>query len=66
MSHHSWVRETRFAVTRGGLLALVLISSALFWSPLAGAEPHRGRPDPTAEPKRSYGSIDVIMYQTSW
>jgi hypothetical protein len=59
MDHRSWVRERR-------LLALVLLSSALVWSSIAGAEPARGRPDPAAEPKRSYGSVDVIMYQTSW
>jgi len=56
----------RNARTAYGLCALVLIGIALFWSPLAVAEPGRGRTNLSPEPKRSYASIDVIMYQTSW
>jgi len=54
-------------VKRGGIgcvmLALVLMGSVAAWIPAATA----GQAPATAgEPKRSYGSIDVIMYQTSW
>jgi hypothetical protein len=35
----------------------------LNWSSAAIAGPQGAI---TGEPKRSYGSIDVIMYQTSW
>jgi hypothetical protein len=66
MGQRSWGKEKQETGTTRGLLALVLISIMLVWSSSAGADPHRGRPEPTAEPKRSYGSIDVIMYQTSW
>ena len=61
-----WTRERREAGSTRGRYALVLIGIALFWSMIAAAEPGRGRPDPSAEPQRSYGAIDVIMYQTSW
>ncbi len=48
-----------------GLCALVLICIAIFWSSLARAETRRGGPI-EGDPKRSYGAIDVIMYQTNW
>jgi len=66
MGQGSWIKERREAGSTRGLYALVLIGIALFWSTIAAAEPGRGRPDPSAEPQRSYGAIDVIMYQTSW
>ncbi|MHB8844897.1 MAG: hypothetical protein ACYC7L_09130 [Nitrospirota bacterium] len=41
----------------------VLFSVALSGSSMAAAAP---RSPVEGEPKRSYGSIDVVMYQTSW
>ena len=66
MGHRSGVKELREARTARVLCALVLLGIALCWSPIARAEPRRGGADLSAAPKRSYGSIDVIMYQTSW
>jgi len=48
------------------VLPALLLSVMLSWSSAAVAEPGRGRPELSVEPKRSYGAIDVIMYQTSW
>jgi hypothetical protein len=45
------------------MLAMALFVSALIWSSTAAAGQGGGL---TGEPKRSYGAIDVIMYQTSW
>ncbi len=42
------------------LLVLLLV---LAWAAVAGAGPQTAM---QAEPKRSYGSVDVILYQTSW
>jgi hypothetical protein len=66
MDHGARDKEKRKAGSMSGLGVLALICIALFWSPFAGAEPGRGRPDLSSEPKRSYAAIDVIMYQTSW
>jgi hypothetical protein len=48
--------------------AIFLLAGILLLSvSIAGAESSARKADPSAnEPKRSYGSIDVIMYQTSW
>ncbi len=40
--------------------ALLLAGMIILYSAQASADPSAG------EPKRSYGAIDVIMYQTSW
>jgi hypothetical protein len=45
------------------LLAVGLFGGVLAWSSNAAAGPAGGI---TGDPKRSYGAIDVIMYQTSW
>ena len=66
MDQRSWTKARREAGAARGRYALALIGIALFWSTIAAAEPGRGRSDVSAEPKRSYGAIDVIMYQTSW
>lgn len=42
------------------VLLLIVFSAAVAWTAGAIAKTNEG------EPKRSYGSIDVIMYQTSW
>jgi hypothetical protein len=63
MGHRSGVREGR---DFRGFCALVLVCVALFWSSPAFADPGRGGTDPSAEPKRSYGAIEVILYQTNW
>jgi hypothetical protein len=65
MGHGSWVNKMRDARATTGLCALVLICIAIFWSSLARAETRRGGPI-EGDPKRSYGAIDVIMYQTNW
>jgi glutaredoxin len=36
------------------------------WSSVATAERNLGRQGADREPQRSYGAIDVILYQTSW
>jgi len=48
------------------LRPILVLGMLLAWSSVVTAEPGRGRPDLSAEPQRSYGSIDVILYQTSW
>jgi hypothetical protein len=45
------------------VLSTILFGMLLNWSSAAIAGPQGAI---TGEPKRSYGSIDVIMYQTSW
>ncbi|MEK6742828.1 MAG: hypothetical protein AABZ15_04430 [Nitrospirota bacterium] len=45
------------------VVSTLLLSIVLSWSLVAVAAP---RGAIAGEPKRSYGSIDVIMYQTSW
>ena len=45
---------------------ILVLGMLLAWSSVVTAEPGRGRPDLSTEPQRSYGSIDVILYQTSW
>jgi len=45
------------------LSAFIVLSIALTWSAAAVAAP-RGAIE--GDPKRSYGAIDVVMYQTSW
>jgi hypothetical protein len=63
------VKEVLFGNMRRGwfgmkvVLAVALIGSALIWSSMAAAGQSGGI---AGEPKRSYGAIDVIMYQTSW
>ena len=49
-------------------IGIVLSLSVLFVSASAfGADPGGGsKPELTVEPQRSYGSINVILYQTSW
>jgi hypothetical protein len=42
---------------------LIVFCMACAWSTAAVAGP-RGPLE--GEPKRSYGAIDVVMYQTSW
>ena len=39
---------------------VIVLSLGLAWAAAAAPKANDG------EPKRSYGSIDVIMYQTSW
>jgi hypothetical protein len=39
---------------------LIAVCMALAWSAAAATKTNEG------EPRRSYGAIDVIMYQTSW
>lgn len=66
MGHRSYARNRdRLGIRQGGG-AITLICIALVWSSLALAEPGRGSADRSAGPKRSYGAIDVILYQTSW
>jgi hypothetical protein len=63
------VKEVLFRNVRRGwfgmkvMLAMALFGSALIWSSTTAAGQGGGL---TGEPKRSYGAIDVIMYQTSW
>jgi hypothetical protein len=45
------------------LAASLVLCIVLGWTAAAAAGP-RGSIE--GEPKRSYGAIDVIMYQTSW
>jgi hypothetical protein len=45
---------------------ILVLCMLLAWSSVVTAEPGRGRPELSAEPQRSYGSIDVILYQTGW
>jgi hypothetical protein len=45
------------------LAASIVLCIVLAWTTAATAGP-RGSIE--VEPKRSYGAIDVIMYQTSW
>jgi hypothetical protein len=45
------------------LSVIIVLAVALVWSAAAVAAP-KGSIE--GEPKRSYGSIGVIMYQTSW
>ena len=47
----------------GKIVPAILLGIALSLSAVAIAGP---RGTGAGEPKRSYGSIDVIMYQTSW
>jgi glutaredoxin len=42
----------------------LLLGAALAWASPTTAS--AGTPDLSVEPKRGYGSIDVILYQTSW
>jgi len=63
MGHRSWVEIIQKVRVGQGLRALMLVCVALAWSSAAVAA-QKGPAD--GEPKRSYGSIDVIMYQTSW
>lgn len=46
--------------------AIGTLGAVLAWSSTAVAEQGRGRADLSAEPQRSYGAIDVILYQTTW
>jgi hypothetical protein len=45
------------------LSAFILLCIVLAWSAAAVAGP---RGAIAGDPKRSYGAIDVVMYQTSW
>jgi glutaredoxin len=45
------------------VLPLIVLAALIIWSPLPAAGQSRGL---QGEPKRSYGAIDVILYQTSW
>ena len=51
---------------KSAIRPIVVLCMLLIVSAVAAAEPGRGRPDQTAQPRRSYGAIDVILYQTSW
>ena len=63
MGQGSRVKEMRNAGIIRGVRALVLICIALTWS----ADALAGTRGPiTGEPNKSYGAIDVILYQTSW
>ena len=66
MGQGAWIRKQRDTGTQGGWCSLIVLGLVLLWSVTASAEPGRGRPELSAEPQRSYGSIDVILYQTSW
>lgn len=47
--------------------AFLLAGMITLYGALACAASAGSKADPSVgEPKRSYGSIDVIMYQTSW
>jgi len=45
------------------LSLFIVLCIALVWSAAAMAAP---KGPVTGEPKRAYGSVDVILYQTSW
>ncbi len=45
------------------VLPLLFLAAVIVWSPLPAAGGSRGL---QGDPKRSYGAIDVILYQTSW
>jgi len=60
MGHGSGVSRENIAKV---VLAVVLLGSVAAWIPAATAGQASAT---TGEPKRSYGAIDVIMYQTSW
>jgi len=45
------------------LLSVLAFGVLMVWSPIHAAEQSRHL---KGEPKRSYGAIDVILYQTSW
>ncbi len=45
------------------VLPLIVIAALAAWSPLPAAGQSRSL---QREPQRSYGAIDVILYQTSW
>lgn len=47
-------------------LSAILLCMVLMWSSVAMAEQDHGRQVDAREPRRSYGAIDVILYQTSW
>ena len=53
----------RMQAFRRLLLLTFILSTALAW-PTAGGAANKGPGD--SEPKRSYGSVEVILYQTSW
>src|SRR5512136_2762626 len=48
------------------LLPAAFLCVVLMWSSAAAAEQDHGRQAADREPRRSYGAIDVILYQTSW
>lgn len=48
---------------RAAILAVCIV---LLAAPAGMAGPGTDKAGRSAEPKRSYGSIDVILYQTSW
>jgi hypothetical protein len=45
------------------MFSMLLFAFVLFWYSAAMAA---AKGPASGEPKRSYGSIDVILYQTSW
>ncbi len=48
------------------VLLVLLLSMLLSCSSEAVSERVQGKSKLSAEPKRSYGAVNVIMYQTSW
>lgn len=62
MGHGPGVREQRFArIVTGALLSLVCVAFLLPFAADAGPGYN-----PSAQPTRPYGAIDVILYRTSW
>ncbi|HEY6010729.1 MAG TPA: hypothetical protein VIX18_04590 [Nitrospirota bacterium] len=66
MGQGARVKKRRMAGLANGLCLPVMLCILFIWSPAAGAGTGRGMPNLSAEPKRAYGSIDVILYRTSW